>query len=111
MSAFCVFGMTEPLAKTLAARKAPPKKVLEQMNDEELRDWYEERAKTILESSKHRQVSPEFDAPQFCRDWIELAQKTVKNNGLRIMARGPKPDGKPNKRTGKVPMTWLPYSG
>ncbi len=24
MSAFCVFGMTEPLAKSLAARKAPP---------------------------------------------------------------------------------------
>lgn len=24
MSAFCVFGMTESLAKTLAARKAPP---------------------------------------------------------------------------------------
>lgn len=26
MSAFCVFGMTEPLAKTLAARKAPPRR-------------------------------------------------------------------------------------
>lgn len=24
MSAFCVFGMTEPLAKTMAAKKAPP---------------------------------------------------------------------------------------
>lgn len=26
MSAFCVFGMTEPLAKSLAARKAPPRR-------------------------------------------------------------------------------------
>lgn len=24
MSAFCVFGMTEPLAKALAAKKSPP---------------------------------------------------------------------------------------
>lgn len=48
------------------------------MTAEELREWYAERAAVILESSKARQVSPEFDAPQFCRDWIELAQKTVK---------------------------------
>ena len=90
--------------------QSPPKKAQEKMTAEELREWYAERAAVILESSKARQVSPEFDAPQFCRDWIELAQKTVKNNGLRVMVRQPKPDGKPNKRTGKIPMTWLPYS-
>lgn len=109
MSAFCVFGMTESLAKTLAARKAPPKKELEKMTAEDLQQWYADRAAKIFESAKHRQVSPEFDAPQFCQDWIAVARKTVDHDGLRVMVRGPKPDGRPNKRTGKIPMTWLPY--
>lgn len=109
MSAFCVFGMTESLAKTLAARKAPPKKELEKMTAEDLRQWYADRAAKIFESAKHRQVSPEFDAPQFCHDWIAVARKTVGHDGLAVMVRGPKPDGRPNKRTGKIPMTWLPY--
>lgn len=110
MSAFCVFGMTEPLAKTLAARKAPPKKVREKMTAQELNEWYAERAATILKSSKPRQVSPEFDAPQFCQDWIDLAHKTVKANGLRVMFRGPKPDGSINKRTGKPLPAWYPIN-
>lgn len=109
MSAFCVFGMTESLAKTLAARKAPPKKELEQMTAEDLQQWYADRAAKIFESAKHRQVSPEFDAPQFCHDWIALARKTVAHDGLTVMVCGPKPDGRPNKRTGKMPMAWLPY--
>ncbi len=109
MSAFCVFGMTESLAKTLAARKAPPKKELEKMTADDLQQWYADRATKIFESAKHRQVSPEFDAPQFCHDWIALARKTVGHKGLRVMVRGPKPDGKPNKRTAGIQMTWLPY--
>ena len=110
MSAFCVFGMTESLAKALAARKAPPpKKELENMTTEDLRQWYADRAAKIFQSAKHRQVSPEFDAPQFCHDFIALARKTVGHDGLRVMVRGPEPDGRPNKRTGKIPMTWLPY--
>lgn len=110
MSAFCVFGMTESLAKTLAARKAPPKKELEKMTAEDLRQWYADRAAKIFESAKHRQVSPEFDAPQFCHDWIELANKTVKSDGLIVMFRGPKPDAAVSKRTGKPLMTWAPIN-
>lgn len=109
MSAFCVFGMTEPLAKSLAARKAPPKKELEKMTPEDLRQWYADQAAKILQSGKHRQVSPEFDAPQFCHDWIELARKTVGHDGLRIMVRGERPGGAVSKRTGKPIMAWLPY--
>ncbi|KGP03202.1 hypothetical protein JT27_00625 [Alcaligenes faecalis] len=79
------------------------------MTAEDLQQWYADRAAKIFESAKHRQVSPEFDAPQFCHDWIALARKTVDHDGLRVMVRGPKPDGRPNKRTGKISMTWLPY--
>lgn len=80
------------------------------MTAEDLQQWYADRAAKILESAKHRQVSPEFDAPQFCDDWIALARKTVGHDGLRVMVRGPKPDGRPNKSTGKMPMAWLPLS-
>ncbi len=79
------------------------------MTAEGLQQWYVDCAAKIFQSAKHRQVSPEFDAPQFCHDWIAVAQKTVGHDGLCVMVRGPKPDGRPNKRTGKIPMAWLPY--
>lgn len=79
------------------------------MTAEDLRQWHADRAAKIFESAKHRQVSPEFYAPQFCHDWIEVARQTVGHDGLRVMVRGPKPEGRPSKRTGKIPMAWLPY--
>lgn len=79
------------------------------MTTEDLRQWYADRAAKIFESAKHRQVSPEFDAPQFCHDWIAVARKTVAHDRLTVMVRGPKPNGTPSKRTGKIPMAWLPY--
>lgn len=110
MSAFCVFGMTEQKAKELAAKNPPPKEV---RTPEQSAAYLAERAAHILENAARRQVSPAFDAPQFCRDWIELAARTTKASRLRVMVRDVKTDkkGNPvlNKRTQLPVMAWRPY--
>jgi hypothetical protein len=54
-------------------------------------------------------ISPEFDAPQFCRDWIAAAPGEVKLT--RLMCRGEKVDkhGAVVVRDGVPVLTWLPY--
>lgn len=109
MSAFCVFGMTEPMAKTLAARKSPPKET-RGATDEEIDAWRREQVDTILKQGKARQVSGLFDAPQFCRDWIDLASRTTRVSRLKVMVRDIKTDKHGNevlnKRTKLPVMTW-----
>jgi NAD-dependent oxidoreductase involved in siderophore biosynthesis len=60
-------------------------------------------------SDKAVRISPEFDAPQFCRDWFAVDPTQVKL--ACIMVRGPKvgDDGKLVLRKGVQVMTWLPY--
>lgn len=110
MSAFCVFGMTESLARHLAQRRSPPP---EAETEAGYASWLNEQIDTIMESSKVRQVSPEFDAPQFCHDWISLARRAGRAVGLTIMVRDTKRDkyGSPVFRKGtETPiMSWRPY--
>lgn len=58
-------------------------------------------------------MSPAFDAPQFCRDWIDLAARTTKATRLQVMVRDTKIDKKGNpvlsKRTQMPVMAWRPY--
>lgn len=110
MSAFCVFGMTEQKAKELAAKKPPPKSA---RTPELYAAYLTERTRHILENAACRQVSPAFDAPQFCHDWIDLAVRTIKAERLKVMVRDEKVDkkGNPvlNKRTQMPMMAWRPY--
>lgn len=113
MPGFCVFGMTEPLARRLAASKPPPKAMLEaKASDAEIDAWRQAQVEEILKSGKARMVSNEFDAPQFCRDWIDLAQRTVKHSRLKVMVRDIKKDkkGSPvlHKRTKRPLLAWRP---
>lgn len=107
MSAFCVFGMTEQTARELAAKKPPPAAV---RTEDDAREWREKRVEHILENFAARQVSPLYDAPQFCHDWIQLATKTTRARGLVVMVRDTKvgKNGEPvvNKRTQKIVKTW-----
>ena len=108
MSAFCVYGMTDVIAKLSASMKFPPR------DREGSREaFYEEFQEHIYQTSAHRQVSPTYDAPQFCHDWIELAKKTMRTRGLRIMCRGQKivKHGAPriNKKTKEPVIGWVPY--
>ena len=110
MSAFCVFGMTEQKAKEIAAKKRPPQDVKTQ---EAYDKFLAERGKLILTTFAPRQVTAAFDAPQFCRDWMDLAIKTTKAARLNVMVRDVKRDkkGEPviNKRTQMPVMAWRPY--
>lgn len=61
-------------------------------------------------SEKVVRISPEFDAPQFCRDWMAVSPAEVRLTS--IMVRGVKQgdDGKAMMRNGTPVMTWLPYA-
>lgn len=69
-------------------------------------------ADEIFASARAKQISPSFDAPQFCRDWIEIGLKSNHIRSQKIMARGIKIDAKGDTviRKGAPVMTWLPYS-
>jgi hypothetical protein len=117
MSGFCVFGMTEPLALRLA-RAAADKRVLtvderKSMTEEKWEAWIADKAKDILASGNPRQVSPLFDAPQFAREWIQLAKKTAGAKRCRVMCRSEKMDKQGalvlNKKTGKPVICWVAY--
>lgn len=119
MSAFCVFGMTEPLAKKAAEQASKtwlaklPSNERAAIAGPEIAEWVEAKAAEILKGAKPKQVSGAFDAPQFAQDWIDLAKRTVKARGLRVMVRGEKTDknGAPviSKVTKKPVIGWVPY--
>lgn len=60
-------------------------------------------------SEKQVRISPELDAPQFCRDWIAASPGDVKMT--RLMCRGPKIDkhGATVLKDGAPVLTWLPF--
>jgi hypothetical protein len=116
MGAFCVFGVSKSACKA-AADKAVLAIVIRDGETTSLTidEWRVKRdamaAKLFEESEKPVRISPEFDAPQFCRDWMAAAPSEIKL--AKVMVRGPKFDGggKPVKRNGVQVMTWLEYTG
>lgn len=112
MSAFCVFGMTEPLAKALAAKKSPPplKQGDRRLTPEEIEAWRAKEAERIFARAKARQVSASFSAPQYCEDWIDLANRTTRAARLKVMVRDTKVDKTGavvlNKKTKRPVMAW-----
>jgi hypothetical protein len=109
MSAFCVFGMTLAIAKKRAEKKLSDTSIpMDQWNERVLAE-----AEKILAHANPTQVSPPFDAPQFARDWIEVAKRTSRISGAKVMARKPKKDkhGNPviSKATGLPALGWEPY--
>ncbi|NRR28870.1 hypothetical protein HSX11_01605 [Oxalobacteraceae bacterium] len=115
MGAFCVFGVSRSACRLLAEKKTPTFEG-DGINRRELtmQEWSLRRdalAKTLFETTARPfRVSPEFDAPQFCKDWISVAPAEVKQ--ATVMVRGPKLDGggKPIKRNGVPLMTWVEFS-
>lgn len=112
MGAFCVFGVSRQVCRKRAERKIPtfcPKLEREMSPAEWGMRVAEEGDRVFAESSKQVRIFPEFDAPQFCRDWIAVSPSEVRLT--RLMVRGPKTggDGKPVVRKGVPVLTWLPY--
>lgn len=118
MSAFCVFGMTEPLAKKAAERAW--KRYLESMIPEvracltpaDEAEWIKVKTEYHLSEGKPVQLSAPFDAPQFAQDFIKLAAATGRTSRLCLMCRGPVLDkqGVPriSKSTKREIIGWVP---
>lgn len=117
MSAFCVFGSSMPVARERCEKKVP-------LRDEETKQLFtkteftakvEAAAREYFAKMAPVQISPAFDAPSFCREWIALAEKSGLHSSFSIRCRGQKIDakGKPmvNKKTGMPAIGWIPYKG
>lgn len=114
MSAFCVFGMTLSHAQKLAAKRLEKSGAdVSCKTKEEWRNKVQAAAEAILTSHAPTQVSPTFDAPQFARDWIEVAKQTSKIYAPVVMVRSQKIDKHGNtvisKATGQPALGWSPY--
>lgn len=115
MGAFCVFGLSKAACKATAERVLPSYEIYGEVRRElTMEEWRIKRdamaSKLLQESEKVVRISPEFDAPQFCRDWIAVAPGEIRL--AKIMVRGPKVDGggNPVKRKGVQVMTWVEFS-
>ena len=114
MGAFCVFGVSRQVCRKLA-EKAVKTYVVENNRRRELSvtDWgvlvRAEADRLFAESDKQVRISPELDAPQFCRDWIAAQPDDVRLT--KLMCRGAKIDkhGAVVTRLGAPVLTWLPY--
>jgi hypothetical protein len=112
MGAFCVFGISRTVCKTLAARKTPEREGREPVP---IAVWAARRdalaEQLFIDSTRRVKISPELDAPQFCRDWLQADPGNVRDTVL--MVRGPKVDkhGNAVTRNGIQVETWLNYEG
>ncbi|BEV15110.1 hypothetical protein HBDW_18980 [Herbaspirillum sp. DW155] len=116
MSAFCVFGVSRSDCMRIAEKK------VKFYDDEKKRNLTKEEwcakvdalAQDLFNTTtRHRQVSPAFDAPQFAREWAALAVRGDQVKGADIRVRNVVLDGegKPVQRKGKVLMTWQHFAG
>lgn len=118
MSAFCVFGMTETLARKAAERAW--QKHLESLTKEaracltpaDETEWIKVKTEYHLSKGKTIQLSAPFDAPQFAQDFIKLARATGRTSRLEVMRRASLLDknGAPriSKATKRQMIGWVP---
>lgn len=110
MGAFCVFGISRTVCKATAARTTPTREGKESVPIDE---WARRRdalaEELFAEATRRVKISPELDAPQFCRDWLATDPGNARDTVL--MVRGPKVDKHGNlvKRNGVQVETWLEY--
>lgn len=114
MSAFCVFGASFKVAREKAEKKVSTHKDGRDLTEAEWVAEVEQEAARIFDRMAPVRVSPEFDAPSFCGDFIALARRTAGGAvaRLRIMQIGEKRDKSGNVRinakSGKPVIGWVP---
>lgn len=114
MSAFCVFGISRDQCKKRAKEvvSAYDEKRRPLAADEYVKRIEEFTQELFDEMERKKQISPAFDAPQFCEDWISVGLRSGSIKWPEIMVRGQKVDKKGNKvvnKKGNPVMAWLPY--
>lgn len=120
MGAFCVFGVSRShcrkqaekniLTFTIEQLPYPPHTRRRELTISEWAGLVQaESARLFDESEKQVRISPELDAPQFCRDWV--AAQPGETKLTKIMCRGDKIDkhGAVVLRDGAPAQTWLNY--
>jgi hypothetical protein len=113
MGAFCVYGISKSLCKQQADKKTLTRHCKELGRTPTVSEWGAKRdamaAKLFDEATKRAKISPEFDAPQFARDWIAAALREIKQP--MIMALAEKTDAKGERvlKGGAPVMTWVEY--
>ncbi|GAA0493480.1 hypothetical protein GCM10009097_06650 [Pigmentiphaga daeguensis] len=112
-----MFGMTALVARAMAEDEigwyTGAGVNRRELTREERAALVDARAAELFEKRKTRQISPAFDAPQFAREWLDIAHRSTTVRGGCLMVRGPKVDDKGtiviSKITGMPVTTWLPY--
>ena len=112
MGAFCVFGVSRQACRKQAEKNVPTycAETKRSLSPAEWRGLVMIEIDRLFEVTERQvRISPEFDAPQFCRDWIAASPGEVKLT--RLMCRGEKIDkhGAVVVRDGAPVLTWLPY--
>lgn len=92
MSTFAVFGMTREAALAEARKKTPTTKPEigggnRILSEAEWLDDVEAAVEATMRSSRVRQLSQLFDAPQFARQFIDMARASVECRDMRIRAK------------------------
>lgn len=114
MSAFCVFGASMAVARARAEKKIPTREHGQLLSEAEWRRRVEAQASRIFERVTPVRISGEFDAPQFCEEFISLAARCGGKHVSRLKVMqigeklGAKGNLKINKRTGKAAIGWVP---
>jgi hypothetical protein len=95
MGAFCVFGISKAACKAAAERALPSYEIYGKARRElTMEEWRVKRdamaVQLFEESTRPIRISPEFDAPQFCFDWMASGRSEIKLT--KVMVRGPKRD-------------------
>ncbi len=90
MSAFAVFGMTASHAYQQAKKNTKPQWLKDEQRFE-LPDEFEQRvrlkAERIMSGERVSQISQLYDAPQYCRDFMELAGRAGESRSLQVRRR------------------------
>ncbi len=116
MSAFCVYAAATWIARARAENKTPNSYLLLGVRHVlTLQEWkarVDEETQRIFERMKPVCASPLFDTPQFCLDWIRVAEKSGQIRDAQVMGWQVEeyPDGTiARDDKGRPKKAWLPY--
>lgn len=127
MSTFAVFGISHSACLELAKKQIPTSisyktkstfKEKPQEKTEILKMDFIASCANLLadhiyisEQAKFKQISAALDAPQFCRDFMQVAARMNAARNMKIMVKGDKFDknGQPIIRKGVRVQTWVEW--
>lgn len=106
MSTYAVFGMTKHRAVEAARKNIEPWNKVEKrsMTPAEWEAAVQAEAAETMAGTRTIQLSEKFDAPQFAREFLEIAKK-AESRSLHIKAYSK--TGEKNPKTGKEIMAWF----